>query len=394
MNKLTGLLLTTFLTSAVFASAIHFEKNLTWKEIKAKAAKEGKMIFFDAYASWCSPCQYLEKSVYTDESVAAYYNDNYINVKFDMEEGEGIDLAEEFGITSYPTLLFFSPDGELVHKYIGSMEADEFIELGKTAVNPSSQYYTLKKKAMNLSLADADFHKWAAMASDLGDAGKEEIISRYLSSKSDLLANEYIAEVALFYTDKLSDEQLAFLYSQKERIAILLSWNIQKTNNVLYDILFRRAVKAYEAGDGNTDDFLRVIQQFDATKKIYAARDLDFRIALFIEQDNAKAARLLIEYLNDNENPSPIEDVAAWLLDFSSRFDTEGFAQLKDSLAAFSFREIDENKEYWLYIMQLLCEINLGNGEAAKALAEKAFHHPGLPEEYKEIFRESYGFTG
>ncbi|MBK9569336.1 MAG: DUF255 domain-containing protein [Chitinophagaceae bacterium] len=97
MKLLTGLVLSLVLALSAAATEITFEKSLTWKQIKEKAAKENKMIFFDAYTSWCGPCKYLENKVYTDDAVASYYNANYINVKFDMEDGEGISLAEELG---------------------------------------------------------------------------------------------------------------------------------------------------------------------------------------------------------------------------------------------------------------------------------------------------------
>jgi len=137
MRQITTLLL--FITLAFTAKAadgIQFEKNQTWTEIKAKALKERKMIFFDAYTSWCGPCKYLESDIYTEQSVASYFNSNFINVKFDMEKGEGIQLAGEFNIMAYPTLLFFSPEGKLVHKTVGAMEAPEFITLGKDARDP------------------------------------------------------------------------------------------------------------------------------------------------------------------------------------------------------------------------------------------------------------------
>ena len=37
--------------------SINFEHG-TWKEIKEKAGAENKLIFVDAYTSWCGPCNY------------------------------------------------------------------------------------------------------------------------------------------------------------------------------------------------------------------------------------------------------------------------------------------------------------------------------------------------
>ena len=45
---------------------INFFKG-TFKEAKALAAKEHKIIFMDAYTSWCGPCKRMAKNVFTDK---------------------------------------------------------------------------------------------------------------------------------------------------------------------------------------------------------------------------------------------------------------------------------------------------------------------------------------
>ena len=49
----------------------------TLKEALAKAKKEGKFVFFDAYASWCGPCKTMENEVFTDSAVGAYFNEKF-----------------------------------------------------------------------------------------------------------------------------------------------------------------------------------------------------------------------------------------------------------------------------------------------------------------------------
>ena len=40
-----------------------------WKDILKKAKAEKKVIFLDAYASWCGPCKMLQKNVFTKKAV-------------------------------------------------------------------------------------------------------------------------------------------------------------------------------------------------------------------------------------------------------------------------------------------------------------------------------------
>lgn len=103
----------------------------TYEEALTKAAEEDKLIFMDAYTTWCGPCKWMARNTFTDESVADYFNENFINVKMDMERGEGPGLARKFRIRGYPTLLFLDAEGEIAHQKLGALAADQFLVLGK-----------------------------------------------------------------------------------------------------------------------------------------------------------------------------------------------------------------------------------------------------------------------
>ncbi|MDC1221410.1 thioredoxin family protein [Salibacteraceae bacterium] len=106
----------------------------TWEEAVALSEKEGKPIFLDAYASWCGPCKMLKSRVFTNEEVGSYYNDNFINMKMDMEKGEGKALARKYRVTAYPSLFFINADGSVRKKAVGYHNPDQIIQLGKTAL--------------------------------------------------------------------------------------------------------------------------------------------------------------------------------------------------------------------------------------------------------------------
>jgi thioredoxin-related protein len=110
--------------------SISFEHS-TWAEIKAKAAKEKKAIFLDCYTSWCGPCKKLAKEVFTRNEVADYFNANFINVSLDMEKGEGPQLAKQYAVHAYPTLLFLDAEGKLICQQIGALDGKAFLEYGR-----------------------------------------------------------------------------------------------------------------------------------------------------------------------------------------------------------------------------------------------------------------------
>lgn len=106
-----------------------------WAAIVKKAKTENKIIFLDAYASWCTPCKKLQKEVFTRSDVGELFNKNFINVKVDMERGEGPQLARLFPLEAYPTLFFIEPSGKIVRKVIGYRTPEQLIALGKSVLN-------------------------------------------------------------------------------------------------------------------------------------------------------------------------------------------------------------------------------------------------------------------
>ncbi len=69
-----------------------------------------------------------------EDRAAAYFNGNYINYKVDMEKGEGPKLVEQWEVTAYPTLLFFSPEGKLLMRQVGFVNGNKLVDFGKQAM--------------------------------------------------------------------------------------------------------------------------------------------------------------------------------------------------------------------------------------------------------------------
>ena len=75
-------------------------------------------VLVDCYADWCGPCRLLSPVI---ESVSEE-NKDYKFYKLNMDEAD--DIAEDFDISSIPTILIFN-DGELVNQGLGFMSIDE-----------------------------------------------------------------------------------------------------------------------------------------------------------------------------------------------------------------------------------------------------------------------------
>ncbi|RKO72352.1 DUF255 domain-containing protein [Sphingobacterium puteale] len=144
MKKIiTALLLFVGILSLHAQDHIAFQK-ISFEDAKKQAKETGKLIFLDGYTSWCVPCKWMEGNVFNQSQVVQYFNTKFINVKFDCEAGEGIAIAKNYQIRSFPTYLFINGDGELIYRTQSKMEANEFLEQGQRANMREYQIPVLK----------------------------------------------------------------------------------------------------------------------------------------------------------------------------------------------------------------------------------------------------------
>jgi thiol-disulfide isomerase/thioredoxin len=92
------------------------------------------VIFVDCYTTWCGPCKIMARDVFPDKEVGDFYNQHFINVKMDMEKGEGPKFGKTYPVSAYPTLYYIEPNGEVVMSQRGARKAKDLIDLGRSAL--------------------------------------------------------------------------------------------------------------------------------------------------------------------------------------------------------------------------------------------------------------------
>ncbi|MCB0550430.1 MAG: thioredoxin family protein [Phaeodactylibacter sp.] len=128
--------------SPAFSQGIEFFHG-SWEEALEEAKKQEKVIFIDAYATWCGPCKRMSREVFPDEKVGEFYNRHFINMKLDMEAGEGLTFRKAYPVSAFPTLFFINGKGEVVEKVRGAQDVDGFLKLGEKVLglaDNSAQY--------------------------------------------------------------------------------------------------------------------------------------------------------------------------------------------------------------------------------------------------------------
>lgn len=227
MNKLLSLFLIGFSTLLFSQDGINFQQ-ITFKEILAKAKAEKKLIFIDAFAVWCGPCKLMEKNIFPLPSVKEYYNANFINARFDMEKGEGRELALKYGIRSYPTFLFLNGDGEVVMKNYGYMSEKDFLTIAKEANNPKFATFS-NKELFEKGEKDPEFllNMMRLYAESDYDLAKKVSERFFEVKKNDPLAKDELG-MLLYFLKSPNDANYKIFVNKKAEIISLMSEDIYK----------------------------------------------------------------------------------------------------------------------------------------------------------------------
>lgn len=140
-------LLGVFITFTAYSQETGIEfKTGSWENIQAAAKEAGKPIFVYGSSEHCGPCRVMEAKVFPEKKVGDYYNTTFINYKVNLEEGQGLELAQKYHVDRFPTYFYFDKDGRFLHISGGGKPAADFIQDGENAFDPGKAYATLKNR--------------------------------------------------------------------------------------------------------------------------------------------------------------------------------------------------------------------------------------------------------
>lgn len=184
----------------------------SFAEAKQKAAAEKKLIFIDAYTTWCGPCKKMAKDVFPQESVGKYFNAQFVNMKIDMEKGEGPELAQKYAVNAYPTYLFLDANGEVVHKALGYIPAGEFVQAATDATDPNKQSSRLDKQYEAGERSPEFLKKYMLACSNAMSPRTNEVAEAYLATQKDWLSQENM-DIIMKYVEDVTSKPFQHLLS-------------------------------------------------------------------------------------------------------------------------------------------------------------------------------------
>ncbi len=190
----------------------------TWEAALQMARESGKSIFIDAYTQWCGPCKWMAAHIFTREDIGSFYNRHFINIKMDMEQGQGLLFASAYELGRYPTYLFINAGGDMLHRGLGRMDALQFLELGAAALDSTRQLGALKRAYEAGQRSPHSMRAYARALQSAGYGDPAAIALEYLEQQEDWASPENLKLIAELAPPEINHPMYRFL-AQNRRLA-------------------------------------------------------------------------------------------------------------------------------------------------------------------------------
>lgn len=392
MRKVLFLLFLLPLFAVAQDKGIKFEHGLTWKEIQAKAKAENKYIFIDCFTTWCGPCKYMTANIFPQQEVGDFFNSKFINVKLQMDVTAGDNeevkkwyedakaIGEQYSVRAYPTFLFFSPEGKVVHRMVGGGEAEAFIARSQEALDPEKQYYAQLDKYEKGNRDEAFLRKFAMSALAAYDSKTAQTVSKeYFDTQKDLFTKDNLDLLAKF-TRTSKDKGFAIFLNEGDKANKILGEG--KAEEIVAGIISNEEIypKIFKKDAGAPD--WNVLQS-----------DLAAKYPALAEEMIAKSKVIYYSNIKDAENS--VNSIVAYMKKYShkaSPLDLNQFAwaifenckdmKCVEEALAWSKRSFSENQDPNFMDTYANLLYKLGRKEEAISWQEKAV---GLAKDKKQL---------
>jgi len=332
----------------------------TWEEALAKSKEESKPIFVDAFAVWCGPCKRMAKQVFTDKKVGDFYNANFVNMKLDMEKGEGLKFRQKFPVSAFPTLFYIDSGGEVLHKVKGAQQIEDFLKLGAMVlkkVDHSKDFAVEYEKGKR----DPEFIYEYIKALNQSNKPSLKIANKYLTKKTNL-KDPINLKIVFEATTQADSKIFDMLVENKRSIEGLFSKEAVATK--IEKACQATAAKAIEF---ESEDLLVEAQEkykkhLSKKAAIFALQtDMDFCVAMGNAQKYVKCCSDYVkkEVKNDDKKLHGLAQQIA------KNFSKDGKAMKQaEKLAKKALEQDDSILDYYLTYAAILNQ----NGKKAEAL--------------------------
>lgn len=256
--KITIILLasTTFCMSQEIKIAFN-EGN--WFAVVEQARNENKFIFVDVYADYCPPCKTMDREVFSNNEVAIFYNEHFINYKINLSKSNNTYFQEMYTIGELPALMYFTTDGTTVmYQETGCKTILEFLTMGQGVIqsrrsvkdwgqNPNNiRFLELKDRYEREIRLPADVKEYAYLCKEYNEPFNE-IVNVYLSMQGNTLRSKENRQFIYDFTFNLENQ--AVDYFIEDLVYFKEAFGGRDINAKLKTAIYNSVLTATRTGD-------------------------------------------------------------------------------------------------------------------------------------------------
>lgn len=272
--------------------------NLTLEEALQKAKTENKLVFMDCYTSWCGPCKRMAEKEFPKKEAGDFFNSRFVNVKYDMEKGNGVDIAQKYGIKAYPTFIILRPDGTVQHRLVGSDDITDFIKRVEIGLNENTSLAHLNEIYDQGEMNVEELMNYKIALSEAGEDDKASKIQKEILSQLNDTEKTLAKYWPLYEDDSCQIGTPLFNFLLSHLSEIRRNTGKEKVDEYLFE-RYASILQDYMLGYQNKNAVpVNLLQKQVPTLNIGQQKTLDTMLSLAVmvaERDTAQLVALIKE---------------------------------------------------------------------------------------------------
>ena len=301
-------------------------------ELLKMAKAQNKLVFVDGFTTWCGPCKWMAANMFTNDTIADYYNKTFICAHFDMEKGEGPEIAKTFQVMAYPTLLFINGDGELVHKRVGvAQKVRDYLDMGAVALTPGESFTACLKQYQAGNRDQKFIMKFCERLKEAYMPFDDPVQQYFATHKESSLTSRGNWDMIYNYLSDINSSVFEYLlHHQKEYMKL---YTKDSVNAKIYSVFFQAITagnKNKAASDSNFKELTQKIKNsgfeeagmviFDGTLNLHVMRGeldkfLDLAVSgldTYYSGDYVKLNKMAFTFSQLTKEKKYLEKAAEW----------------------------------------------------------------------------------
>jgi YHS domain-containing protein/thiol-disulfide isomerase/thioredoxin len=113
----------------VICSPCYAAEGFSWETdleaAKQLAARTNRLVLVHFGASWCQPCQQLEREVFSKPGFGTELKPNFVGVKLDYDSFPA--TARQYAVQSIPTDVILTPQGKVIERVQSPLSGPEYV---------------------------------------------------------------------------------------------------------------------------------------------------------------------------------------------------------------------------------------------------------------------------